>query len=201
MPYSEFTLASVKKTFQLVMIEKAGLFATTKLICSDYLTETLNYNTPLALASNSEKARSELIITPILLDVSKQLIQFKFFSGIKFDVDETQGLNGFCDYIISHAEEKLFITAPVIMLVEAKNENIMSGLGQCIAEMVAAQLFNTQENNKVESIYGIVTTGTNWKFLKLTDKCVEIDLNEYYLSDIDKILGFISHSINSLNYA
>lgn len=201
MSYSEFTLSSVKKTFQLTTIEKAGLFAKNTLTCSEHLAETLKYNTPLALASNSEKARSELIITPILLEVRKQQTQFNFFSGIKFDVDEAQGLNGFCDYIISHAEEKLFIAAPVIMLVEAKNENIMNGLGQCIAEMVAAQLFNQREENQTKSIYGIVTTGTNWQFLKLTDNCVEIDLNEYYLSDIEQILGFISYSVNGKNHA
>lgn len=198
MSYSEFTLASVKKAFQLTIIEKAGLFSDLpSQACSQYLAEILEYNTPLALASNSEKARSELIITPILLEARKQLTQFNFFSGVKFDVDETQGLNGFCDYIISHAEEKLFIAAPIMMLVEAKNENIMSGLGQCIAEMIAAQLFNTKENNPTESIYGAVTTGTNWQFLRLTNTSVEIDLNEYYLRDIEKILGFFAQSIKT----
>jgi hypothetical protein len=157
----------------------------------------LEYNTPLALASNTEKARSELIITPILLEARKQLSAFNFFSGVKFDIDETQGLNGFCDYIISGAEEKLFIAAPVLMMVEAKNENIMSGLGQCIAEMIAAQIFNKQENNLELPIYGTVTTGTNWQFLKLTAQCVEIDLSEYYLHDIGKILGFMAQSLPS----
>lgn len=198
MSYSEFTLASVKKAFQLTIIEKAGIFASLPAQkCSPYLAETLEYNTPLALASNTEKARSELIITPILLEARKQLSAFNFFSGVKFDIDETQGLNGFCDYIISGAEEKLFIAAPVLMMVEAKNENIMSGLGQCIAEMIAAQIFNKQENNLELPIYGTVTTGTNWQFLKLTAQCVEIDLSEYYLHDIGKILGFMAQSLPS----
>lgn len=197
MAYSEFTLASVKKTFQLTIIEKAGLFSAIEpLPCSAYLAETLEYNIPFALASNTEKARSELIISPILLEISKRYPKFNFFSGVKFDIDEAQGLSGFCDYIISDAEEKLFISAPVLMLVEAKNENIFNGLGQCIAEMFAAQLFNAKENNSSIPVYGIVTTGTNWKFLKLHNQCVEIDLNEYYLSDIDKILGFIAHSLH-----
>jgi hypothetical protein len=107
-------------------------------------------------------------------------------------------LAGFCDFIISRSEEMLFITAPVVMLVEAKNDNIKSGLGQCIAEMIAAQIFNNQENNAITSIFGVVTTGTNWQFLKLTDKTVEIDLTEYYLHDIEKIIGFLTFPCQSL---
>jgi hypothetical protein len=34
------------------------------------------------------------------------------------------------------------VEAPAIVIVEAKKSDIKSGLGQCIAEMVAAQRFN-----------------------------------------------------------
>ncbi|GCL35647.1 MAG: hypothetical protein ACKO9I_12000 [Sphaerospermopsis kisseleviana] len=51
------------------------------------------------------------------------------------------------------------INAPVILVVEAKNENIKGGLGQCIAEMYAAKLFNEREENEITEIYGVVTTG------------------------------------------
>ncbi|EDN66523.1 conserved hypothetical protein [Beggiatoa sp. PS] len=101
-------------------------------------------------------------------------------------------MTGYCDFILSQSPEQLFIKAPVVMLVEAKNDNIKNGLGQCVAEMVAAQLFNQQEQNPITTIYGTVTTGTNWQFLKLTDHQVEIDLNEYYLSEIDQILGILN---------
>ncbi len=77
--------------------------------------------------------------------------------------------------------------APVVALVEAKKDNIQSGLGQCIAQMIAAQLFNQEKGN--------VTTGTNWKFLRLTGQIIEIDLNEYFLSDVGKILGILSSFI------
>ena len=68
-------------------------------------------------------------------------------------------------------------------------------MGQCIAEMVAAQIFNQQENNNISLILGVVTSGTNWRFLKLEDANIYIDLSEYYLSDINKILGILSSSI------
>jgi len=197
MSYSQFTLATVKKTFNLITSEEVDIFAPiSKIKCSEYLADMLQYNVPLALASNTEKARSEMIITPILIELRKQLnAGFNLFSGIEFDVASEKGLTGYCDFILSHSPEKLFIAAPVIMLVEAKNENIKGGLGQCIAEMVAAQIFNEREGNEISTIYGAVTIGTTWQFLKLTDERVEIDLNEYYLTEIDKILGILVSAI------
>ncbi|MDP8966496.1 MAG: hypothetical protein M3O33_21420 [Cyanobacteriota bacterium] len=197
MPYSEFTLARVKKQFDLTTSEDTDIFAAApELECSEYLAETLRYNVPLALASNSEKARSEMIIAPILIEVRKQLqSQFSLFSGIDFNVDASQSLTGFCDFIISTGSERLFVSAPVMMLVEAKKEDIMAGLGQCVAEMVAAQLFNEREGNEIPTVYGTVTSGTNWKFLKLERKVVEIDLVEYYLTDVNKILGILASGV------
>lgn len=197
MPYSDFTLAKVKKAFDLTTSEDTDIFAAVpELECSNYLAETLRYNVPLALASNSEKARSEMIIAPILIEVRKQLqSRFSLFSGIDFNVDAEKGLTGFCDFIISSGTERLFINAPVMMLVEAKREDIIAGLGQCVAEMVAAQIFNEREGNEIPVIYGTVTSGTNWKFLKLAGKVVEIDLVEYYLTDVNKILGILASAI------
>jgi transketolase C-terminal domain/subunit len=65
------------------------------------------------------------------------------------------------------------------MIVEAKNENIKGGLGQCVAEMVAAQIFNEREANAIDTIYGAVTTGEIWKFLKLGGGCFHRFSREY----------------------
>ena len=93
-------------------------------------------NVPLALASNTGKSRSEMIIAPILIALRKYLNnQISLFSGIDFTVDSAQGLNGNCDFIISRSPELLIINAPVVTIVEAKKENINTGLGQCVAEM------------------------------------------------------------------
>ena len=199
MSYRQFTLATVKKTFDLTTSEEVNIFAhIPTLKCSDYLADTLQYNIPLALGSNTEKARSEMIIAPILIDIRKQLnASFNLFSGVAFEVESKQGLTGYCDFILSRSPEKLFVATPVIMLVEAKNENIKGGLGQCVAEMVAAQIFNQREQNPIATIYGVVTTGTIWKFLRLTDHQVEIDLTEYYLSEIDQILGILKAGIQT----
>ena len=65
--------------------------------------------------------------------------------------------------------------SPVIAVVEAKNENIAAGLGQCMAQMVAAQMFNQKKKNPVSQIFGVVTTGSSWKFMRLEGNIIEVD--------------------------
>lgn len=191
MAYSDFTLAKAKNTFSLTLNETRNLFRNvTGVQPSDLLTRLLDENLSLATAINSEKARSEFLIAPILSEVRRQLdYRISLFSGTEFNVDSVQGLSGFCDFILSASGEQYFISAPVVTVVEAKNENIIAGLGQCAATMVAAQIFNQRAGNDIEVIYGAVTTGTNWKFLILEQSTVCIDSIEYYIKEVDKILG------------
>ncbi|MFB2967679.1 hypothetical protein ACE1CD_01780 [Aerosakkonema sp. BLCC-F183] len=197
MSYSDFSLAKAKQEFGLTTLEKRDIFADIpELAASNLLTEILNYNLSIALGSNSEKARSELIIAPILVDLRRQLKeQINLFSGVDFTVDDTRGLNGTCDFIITKSPEILIVTAPVITVVEAKKENINAGLGQCAAEMVAAQIFNERSATEIKTIYGAVTTGSIWQFLKLEGQTLSIDLTEYYLKDVNKIIGILASSI------
>ena len=197
MAYSNFTLRQVEKDFHLQIEEQIDLFAHIQAIASsDDIKRILAENIPLALAINTEKARSEFLIAPTLLELRRRSpIPISLFSGTEFSVSPEQGLSGYCDYLISLSKQQLMISAPVVAIVEAKNEDIKSGLGQCIAEMVAVQLFNELENNDIETIYGIVTTGEIWKFLQITEQTVVIDLTDYYITDIDKILGILLHFI------
>jgi len=197
MAYSEFTLSKIKETFgDFTIDQESNLFHSIEAVeVSNLLNEILKENIPLALAVHTEKARSEFIIAPILVELRKTLDhKISLFSGIDFNVDPSIGLNGQCDFIISTSRDQLVLTAPLIMIVEAKNENIKGGLGQCIAEMIAAKLFNEREENQITTIYGVVTTGTAWRFLKLEDRIVSIDLPEYYIDNVGKILG-IFHNI------
>ncbi|MBO1345918.1 MAG: hypothetical protein EBE86_000265 [Hormoscilla sp. GUM202] len=199
MGYSSFQLSEVVKKFDLQVNREQNLFdLITEVTYSEYLQFVLDNYLPLAIDINTEKARSEMIITPILLEL-KQEIKHKIslFSGKPLTVNAEQGLNGECDYIISLSPEQLFIRAPIVTLVEAKNEDIIGGLGQCVAQMLAAQIFNEREGNKITSVYGVVTTGTTWRFLRLTDKRVDIDTQEYYISNVPKIMGIFHSIINS----
>ncbi|MTJ48397.1 hypothetical protein [Dolichospermum sp. UHCC 0259] len=197
MPYSDFTLETVKKTLNLNISTRENIFPeVAPLPVSEYLQETLAYNVPFALASNTEKSRSEMIIAPILLELTKKFFnQISLFSGVEFNIEPSQGLSGNCDFLISLSSEFLLINTPVIVIVEAKKENIKGGLGQCIAEMYAATLFNQREGNEDTEIYGVVTTGEIWKFLKLSGARVQVDLAEYFLNDVNKILGILASAV------
>jgi hypothetical protein len=198
MSYSEFTLKKAKQELKIEIVEDKDLFSQIKEIkVSDYLSTTLKYNLPLALAVGTEKARSELIIVNVLLEVRKLLKEkISFFSGINLDVDKEQDLNGFCDFIISKSPEQFYLNAPLITIVEAKNENITGGLGQCIAEMFAASLFNDKEGEHLPKIYGAVTTGNAWRFLKYQDNTASIDLIEYHIANVNKIAGILAEMVN-----
>ncbi|MEG3936266.1 MULTISPECIES: hypothetical protein [unclassified Microcoleus] len=194
MAYSDFNLDRVLKTFDLAYSEIVEIFTPApELEYSRLLTETLQENLPVALGSNTEKSRSELIIAPILMEVRKLLHhRVSLFSGIDFTVDAERGLNGNCDFLISRSPELLIVKAPVIAIVEAKKENINSGLGQCIAEMLAAKIFNEREGNEITTIYGAVTTGDRWKFLKLEGQAVFVETTETLLTNLGKILGILA---------
>ncbi len=197
MSYSDFTLENVNKSLHLSISSREDIFSqVAPLPVSEYLQETLAYNVPFALASNTEKSRSEMIITPILLELTKKFVnRISLFSGVEFNIEPSQGLNGNCDFLISRSPEFLLINTPVIIVVEANKENIKGGLGQCIAEMYAARLFNEREENQVTEIYGVVTTGEIWKFLRLSGEVVQIDLAEYFLNDVNKILGILASGV------
>ena len=149
MAYSEFNLERVKKDFNLSTLERLNIFGNAPEVeSSQWLKDTLQYYQPIVRGSNSDKARSELIIAPILVELKRQRNEsVNLFSGVDFTVDEAKGLKGICDFIITKSPEVFIITAPVITIVKAKKEDINAGLGQCAAEMVAARIFNERSGN------------------------------------------------------
>ncbi|MBN8723346.1 MAG: hypothetical protein J0M03_10475 [Acidobacteria bacterium] len=194
MSYSDFTINSLKEKFKLNFIYDVCLFAEiVEYKIPDYLKLLLERYVSLALAIDTEKARSEYIVAPILGELKwNYKNKISLFSGSVFNVDEKLGLTGVCDYLISQTPEQYTITAPIIVIVEAKNDNIKSGVPQCVAEMFAAQVFNKKQNNSIKNIYGVVSTGTNWKFLKLSENTLYVDVVEYYIDAPEKILGILS---------
>ncbi|MGB6299820.1 MAG: hypothetical protein WBF90_27095 [Rivularia sp. (in: cyanobacteria)] len=193
MPYSQFTnISKAKEAFGLKTKEGGRFIPFTEPIQpSATLTAYLEESLPLA-ASASEKARSEGIIYPVLLEVRRILNrEISLFSGEDFTIDESIGLNGKCDFLLSRSPEVLEIEAPAIVIVEAKKADLRTGFGQCMAEMVAAQRFNAAKNRPVSVIYGSITSGTQWRFLKLEENIVTIDLMDYPLPPVDEILGIL----------
>ncbi|RKU38445.1 hypothetical protein C6496_06440 [Candidatus Poribacteria bacterium] len=197
MAYSNWTLESVVPTFQLEKIDTAGLFSEIEPVMpSEYLTTGLAKKAPLATAIGTEKARSEMIVADVLVDLLDHSDRsISLFSGIDFSVDVENGLTGVCDFLVSLSPNQFYLEAPVIILVEAKNTDVKLGLGQCVAEMLAAQRFNAEKGNDIPYIYGASTTGIDWVFLKLEEKRLHIDMTTYQIAQCDKLLGILASMV------
>jgi hypothetical protein len=193
MAYSDFTLTKVRKELKVQISEDSNLFGEIEPVQpSAFLRESLDRYTNLATLIGTEKAKSEFLIAPVLAEVRDCLDnRISLFSGSSFNVDADLGLQGPCDFILSDSPEQLDVTAPVVAIAEAKNDSLKSGFGQCIAEMVAAQIFNDREGTPRPYIYGVVTNGTTWRFLRLKQQQVQIDQVEYFINQVDRILGIL----------
>ena len=197
MAYSNFTLETVQQTFQLEKIESTDIFSDIEPVApSADLTKELEKKVPLAMAIRTEKARSELIVANVLVELREHFDRrISFFSGIDFSVDAESGLTGVCDFLVSLSPDQFYLNAPVIVLVEAKNADPATGLGQCVAEMLAAQRFNAGKGNEIPYIYGATTTGTEWLFLKLEGQKLYVDMGVYQIRQCGEILGILASMV------
>jgi hypothetical protein len=198
MAFQNFTFPQVEQTLGLTLSD-ADLFSEVPPLTPrpDFYA-LVTEGAGLASAINTEKARSEFVIAPVLFELRHlNLGRIALFSGVELDADAARGLNGVCDFIISKSPRQHVLSAPLITIVEAKNDNLRTGLGQCIAAMVAALLVNQASASPVKTVYGAVTTGSAWKFLRLAGVDVVLDLVEYYIDNLGKILGILNHIVQA----
>ena len=197
MAYSNFTLSAARAAFQLEEIDIAGLFSDIEPVNpSPLLTAVLERKVPLATAIGTEKAKSEMIVADVLVELREHFEhRISLFSGIDFNVDDENGLTGVCDFVVSLSPVQFDLEAPVILFVEAKNDNLEVGLGQCVAEMVAAQRFNAEQGNDIPRVYGATTTGVLWRFLRLEGQKLRIDMAPYQIERCDKVLGILASMV------
>ena len=196
MSFADFTFPQVQQALGLTVAEADLASALPAVPLREDFVTTLTDGAAIALAINTEKAKSEFIIAPVLLELRRLLGgAVGLFSGVALDVDPGKGLTGVCDFILTKATHQFILSTPLVTVVEAKNDNLRNGLGQCIAEMYAAALYNQQEGGTIEAVWGVVTTGSAWKFLRLENTTVTLDVKEYYIDNIGKILGVLQHVV------
>jgi len=75
------------------------------------------------------------------------------FSGVPLDVDPGKGLNGVCDFLLTKPARQFILSSPVVVIVEAKNDNLRNGLGQCIAATYAATLYNQRAGSAGATVW------------------------------------------------
>ena len=66
-----------------------------------------------------------------------------------------------------------------------------AGIGQCLAELVAVRLFNRRKGQELPAVYGAVTTGNNWKFLRLAGDTANVDLAEYHIKEVGRVVAIL----------
>lgn len=190
MAYRDFTLSNLREKFQIEN-KVVDLFDDQNLqpiSPSQFLIQQLQEAQGLPI--KSEKARSELIITPILLEVRRINNNFfTIYSGDSLIVDKEKGLTGECDFIIAKDTGSFTINMPILTIVEAERQDIEMGINQCAAQLYGAYLFNQKAGIDLEKIYGCVTTADDWKFLMLQKNVIYIDNITYYKNQLENIIG------------
>ena len=191
MSYSEITLEIIRSRFGIALSERALFPHPEKITPPTWLQAALVRGNGMALFS--EKARNEFIVTPVLL-ASRELAHdsFYIFSGVRFDVDAERGLKGECDFLLGHTPPTPLVTAPIVVIVEAKKQDLEEGWGQCAGQMLGARIFNEREGQPLRSIYGCVTTGEAWHFMELTGNELIVDARRFFIPEVETILWIIA---------
>ena len=131
----------------------------------------------------TEKAVSEGLIAPVLMAVQERYDdKITLFSGEPLATDD---LSGICDFLLTREVGAFEPHNGYFILVEAKKNDLLSGIPQCVAEMYAARILNN--NNDI--VYGCVSTGLEWIFMKLEGNTATTHPNVFTISEVDKILG------------
>lgn len=195
MAYGDFSFDEIESKF--------GIKNKVKRLFDDHLpplepSPNLKYALDIAaeLPIRSEKAKSESIVFPILVELRHRNQNFfTIYSGDNLSVDNAQGLNGECDFILAKDIGSFSINYPIFQIVEAKKNDIEVGVPQCAAQLVGAKFFNEKKRIKIDQIYGCVTTGNEWLFLKI-DSELTIDSRIYYLNELNELLAVFQQIID-----
>ena len=192
MAFRDFTFPRVEHDLGLHLLDADLFSAAPPVAVREVIAELVREGVQLALANSTEKAKSEFIIAPVLLELRRLAAgRIALFSGLEWEVDLARGLNGYCDFLLTRGGSEHILRAPFVAVVEAKNDLIRTGLGQCIAAMVAARVCNEQAGEPGRVVHGVVTTGAAWKFIRLEGDEVRLDRAEYFIDNLPKIMGIL----------
>lgn len=196
MAYSDFTVFDLRQQFGVHF--RAGMLFPdlVPIEPSAWLQESLQKGQQLGF--NSEKSRSERLVTPVLLELSDlNHRSFSIYSGMNLDIDPAQGLRGECDFIFSFSRIQDFVTAPIFCIAEAKKQDLELGTVQCAAQLIAARRLNELEGNPTQPLYGCSTTGIEWRFLRYEGNEFVLDEQRYFLTQLPELLGALQTVVDA----
>ena len=193
--YRDFSLESIRKQLGVTNHLSSLFTSVSPLEETDRLRQDLQIAS--LLPARSEKAKSEVIVMPILIELMRKNNNFfTIYSGEILSADPSRGLTGECDFILARNTGTFDIDVPIMIVVEAKKHDMDLGIPQCAAQMIGVQVFNQERNEPLDTIYGCVTTADDWLFMKLEENRLLVDDQKYYLSDLNKLLGVFQQIID-----
>ncbi|MBF9220487.1 hypothetical protein [Hymenobacter ruricola] len=195
MAYPDFTVFDLRQQFG-VHFRAEQLFGDVETVePSAWLRQSIKIG--LEVGFNSEKSRSERLVTPVLLELcERNHREFSIYSGMNLDIDPAQGLRGECDFICSFSRIQDFITAPVFCIAEAKKQDLEQGIIQCAAQLIAARRLNELEGHSPRALFGCSTTGTEWRFLRYEGNEFILDEGRYLVNDLPALLGVLQRIVD-----
>lgn len=201
MAYSNFTKSELTKKFG-VKIKDGNLFnnqTIQPIMPSSWLTETLIRLQKIGFST--EKERSERLVTPILAELH-QLNEwsFKIYSGQIMNADDTNGLNGECDFLLAYGDVSSILETPIFSIAEAKKNDIDVGTIQCSAQLIGAKIFNEREGYDSPLLFGCSTTGVDWRFIRYEKNTILWDPVIYSLQNLPQLLGVLQYIIDETKF-
>lgn len=197
MSFSEYKeIGKVQVEYNIILNETDFIFA--KLIePSEIFLCEFRFTTENLPVFTSEGARTEAVIFPILREVYKDYSD-KFVLWIqKFFVYDAK-LNGTPDYLIATKSPlgKTVLAKPLLGVVEAKKNDFEVGWAQCLAEIIAIQKLNEDDQT---AVFGIVTDGERWQFGKLKENNLTRHTKSFDLDNLPELFGALHFVFQSIS--
>lgn len=175
--------------FALTVREGSWFDAVPPVDPSEHLRTWISRALAIARGSASEKAFSEFLVAPILAAVWSNLIgRLSYFSG----TDPDEPLMATCDFLFSRASEQFYLKPPIVLVGETTLGIPINGLDRCLNALAEAQTYNERAGLTGSSIYGTLTTGEVWQFLRFDGETLDLDSSTYRLDELPKILGILT---------
>jgi hypothetical protein len=180
-----YLLLSSEQDFPLIYTEK-NFVEQIPIEIDPFFKNRLDFILQEGVVFNSEYAICESIIHPVLVELWR-LYADKLLLWSHQALNYNDNLSGIPDYMVAQrsARGKVILEKPYLIIVEARKDNFEEGWGQCLAELVAAQKMNSDENSR---LFGIVSNGKLWEFGLLQGKEFFKNIKYYVLEDLQSLM-------------
>ena len=196
MAYRDFKMTDLKAKFGIVEVG-TNLFDSAKIKQKEPSQSLIGKLADAQFITlSTEKAVSEQLVAPVLVELAKDNDFVQIFSGEIITADKPSGLNGELDFIIARKPWTRKPQNPLLCITESKLGLINSGVDQATAQMLGLRVFNQNQGYEENIIHGAVTDGTSWRFLKLEGKTLFIDLTVYSTEKLPLLLGVLQEIVN-----